>query len=486
MEKRGLPEINTKDIPDMPKKKSNMIEVFRSMASTLIERSKLASRMGLSYGNKRDIYKALGYTKDLQFDDYYARWQRQDIAKTVVEAKANACWRLKPEIREVDSDPSNPTKFEKDWNDLVRKHKIWHYMARTDRISGIGQYGVLLLGFNDGRELSEEVGKGELLYLMPYNESNAVIKKWESDATSERYGKPVTYQLNMKEYNQETSKTKPLMVHYSRILHVAEGLTGDDIFGTPRMQPVFNRLQDLELVCGGSGEMFWRGAYPGHSLEQDADATMDAQDKTDLEDEMQDYMNDLRRYVRLKGMKMNTLTSQVADPTAHAMIQLKLISAATRIPMRILIGSERGELASGQDENAWNNRVDERRKDFVDPMMLRPFIDIMIQTDNLSKPKDEYVTNWPPLSEPTEKEAADVSKIKTEAIAKYAGTPGADVLFPPEYFLTMIMNVPDEDVKTIMEDMEARMAEEEDDELVRQAEEEERLRKEKEGLEEEE
>jgi len=441
-------------IPDKKKGKiMNMMESLRSMASVLTERASLAARMGKSFGTNRDLYAALGYTKFPTFDDYYSKYIRQDIAKAIVEALPNACWRKKPIVTELNSDPGKLTKFEEEWNTLIKDFSVWHYLTRADRIAGIGQYGVMLIGYQDGKELREPVeNASELLYLRPYNENNAEISTWVEDSKDPRYGKPETYKLRIRTaLSNKSTSTSNVLVHHSRVIHIAEGLTDDDILGTPRLRPVLNRLNDLDLVAGGSAEMFWRGAFPGYGFKQDADATMDPQDMDDLEDEIQKYMHNLERFIRLKGISVENLTTQVADPSNHVSVLVDLISAATRIPKRILMGSERGELASSQDERSWDNRVDERRRDFCEPMILRPFIDDLISAGVLSSPAEEYVIVWPDISVPTEKETAEVVKIKTEAFAKYVSSPGADQLIPPEIYLKTYLGHSDEEIQEMME-----------------------------------
>jgi len=435
-------------------KKSNVIQMNESMvanrelmalASTMVSRAKLASALGKSYDGDRNIYTALGYKTSPTFDDYYARYSRQDIAKRIVNAPADSSWRKKPEVSESED---GETAFEKAWTELLDDTLVYHYLTRVDRITGIGEYGVLLMGFDDGLELYEPIEKAkQLLYIRPYSQINATVKNWDTDTGSERYGKPLLYSL--KPANAERTTVQPLEVHYSRVLHIAENCEEDDIYGTPRLKSVLNRLQDLELVSGGSAEMFWRGAFPGLGFQADADAEWDPQVLTDLRTEIEEYMHGMKRYLRLKGIDIEQLTPQVADPSKHISVLIDLISGATGIPKRILIGSERGELASSQDENNWNARVAERREDFAEPIILRPFINKLIEVGVLPEPKDGYTIFWPPITSPDEKTDADVLKIKTEAITKYSATPGADLLIPPDFYLTKFLGLSEEEVQQI-------------------------------------
>lgn len=412
-----------------------------TMANEIISRSFLADRLGKSYystsgsGAKRDLYKALGYILNPTFNDYYAKYKRGDIAKRIVDALPVATWRKKPFVNEPGSPGINNTPFEKAWNDLVKRRNVWHYLSRIDKISGIGQFGVLFLGIGDGLLPEQPARKAkELLYLRPYTQGAVTIEEWEENPKDPRFGQPKIYTIDIDSRIGSTSRNV-VRVHHSRIIHVADGLIDNDIYGSPRLEIVLNRLQDLDLLTGGSAEMFWRGAQPGYVFSAEPDAQFGSQSLADLEDEIQDYLHDLRRYMRLQGIKVDALEQQVASPKDHVDVLLTVIAAAINIPKRILLGSERGELASSQDERAWLERIDERRVDQAEPMILRPFIDRMIEFGILPQPVEPYEVEWPPLVAMGQKEEVDIARVASEAIAKYAGTPGADMIVPVKVFL---------------------------------------------------
>jgi hypothetical protein len=320
------------------------------LSSIMQSREWIAGQLGKSFSGQRDLYVALGYKRELTFEDYWARYSRQDIAKRIVEALPNATWRRPPAVVETKND-QDETDFEKAWKTLVKDHAIWHHINRVDILSGIGQYGVLLMGFEG--DLHQPVSRArELLYLRPFHQGNAKPKAWVKNRFSRRFGLPESYELQLR--NVEVEGVSSKTVHHSRVLHVAEGLLQDDIYGTPRLQAVFNRLQDLELVSGGSAEMFWRGAFPGLGIKTEKDSGFEWTDdeKDSLEEELEAYIHGLQRYLRLEGLDIKELAQQVADPSKHVGVLLDLVAGATGIPKRILIGSERGELASSQDETA--------------------------------------------------------------------------------------------------------------------------------------
>ena len=434
--------------PKVNQQQPSELLALRTLASTLVSRATLAAQLGKSYGGDRDVYTALGYPKVPQFEDYWARYDRQDIATRVVEAYPAACWRKKPVITESEKDQ---TKFEEDIINIFKENKVWHYLKRIDMLSGIGRYGVLMFGFDDVTDrlgLREPVeNANELLYLRPVMENNVQISTWNKEPTSPRYGMPEVYKLTTQQAGETTNEV--FEVHHSRVLHIAENIVEGEVYGTPRLKNILNRLQDLELVSGGSAEMFWRGAFPGYNWKADAEADLDSQTITDMQDQIEEYVHGLKRYVRTQGITAESLAQQVADPSKHAELLIKLISAATGIPTRILTGSERGELASSQDESNWNDRVDERRQDYCEPFILRAFIDKLIAVGIITEPEKGYTVIWADLDIPSDKEAAETAKVKTEALATYNNSPGLQMLMPPTVFYKLVMKIAEEEILQI-------------------------------------
>ena len=436
---------------------------FNNQSAELTRRN-LAHRLGLSFkDDNRDTYKALGYPGQLTFQHYWAYYTREHIAKRVVDAPADACWQKPPEITEEVQD-GDETEFEKAFNELLDNKQIWHYMARVDRLSGIGEYGTLLLGFDGDGELEDEVTSAtKLLYIRPYKQDNVTIKSFVGDVKDERYGLPSTYSLKVTNAQGGVSET---LVHWSRVIHIAEDLLEDDILGTPRMMNVYNLLAGLHLVAGGSGEMWWRGAFPGMAFILDKDAEFDPnQDSTSLNNEINDYIHDFNRTLKLQGMDVKNLAPQVADPSKHMEMYLTLIAGARGIPKRVLTGAEKGEQMGGdRDETIWNKKTEERQTNYCIPMIVRPFIDRLIELGVLPQPKENYKVVFPDITAPTEEETTKISKTKSETLAVYGNSLGAQEVIPPDVFLKEIMDFSDEAIQKINNSLEEILASDIEDE----------------------
>jgi hypothetical protein len=425
---------------------------FMALASALSMRASVGARLGKSYPSassatfNRDIYEALGYNKTPSFNDYMAKYQRQDVARAIIDAPVRACWRKPPAV--VETQEADETLFEAAWDELCDRLGMWRLFARADRLAGIGTYAVLFLGFDDSGNLETEVtGAKSLLYAAPYSQANAKIESYEDDTASPRYGKAASYKLNVKGAGGTSTTGK--VVHWSRIVHVAEDMLEDEVEGQPKLQPVLNRLQDLDLVVGGSAEMFWRGAFPGYLFKADDGATFDGQTLAALEDELEEFMHDLKRYIRGQNIDVKALAQQIADPSSQASVFLDLISAATRIPKRILLGSERGELASSMDEKNWLDVVQARQREHCEPTIVRATVDRLIAAGVLQEPKRGYSVVWPDLHVPGDKDRAEVGAVVAKALRDYVDANGAEMVVPPESFVRKLPFT-DEEIEQIV------------------------------------
>jgi len=417
------------------------------LASELVTRTELARKLGYSYKGKRDIYEILGYERDPNFESFYALYQRAGISRRIINAPVDASWRGLPEIVEKEKKDTN---FEKAWNEIVLSKKIYSKIRRSDKLSRIGQYSILLMGFDDGADLSRPVKKaGELLYLQPYSEDSAEIDIIEDKTNNERYGLPNTYKVKLSNLSDVT-EVAPKIVHHSRIIHISEDLLVNNIRGEPALKCIFNNLHNIELISGGSAEMFWRGALPGLAFKAEEGAQFGSDDELDeLEDEIQEYLLGLKRYLRIQGVDVEQLSPQVADPSSHITVQMDIIAGTIGMPKRILIGSERGELASSQDQVAWNRQMDERRQDFCEPVILRPLIDRLIEFGVLPEPRNDYTIKWKSLTQETEHAKSLMGKLRTDALVAYSNALTASTIIPPEMFLSKVMGFGEDEIELI-------------------------------------
>ena len=420
----------------------------------------------------RDIDAECGYPESIQPVDYVRMYERHDIAARVVDIEANECWKEYPSIYETEEE--RETAFEKAVDKLVSKTNLYSYLLRVDRISGIGRYGVLFIGFDDGKEFSEPApgyddsgpldspGNAKVLYYRVMDETAATIDEFENDKTNPRFGQPKFYTLQFAEHVGTgaaptlTPTSESVKVHWSRIVHVADNLTTSEVFGMPRMQNVFNRLYDLRKINGGSAEMFWKGGFPGYSFEVDPKAgEFSADDKTALKQETKAYSEGMQRYLTTVGVSVKSLSPQVADPTPNVLNALRIIAITKGIPFPILVGNETGQIAGTSQAMLWGERVAFRRNMYVTPHIIRVTLDRLIQAGAIPAPEpidgeeSNYTVKWVPLATLTEVERAQVGKDLTEALARYS-TAGGEALVPLGEFLGKFLGFSFQQVEAIM------------------------------------
>ncbi len=419
-------------------------------------RDRLSAFLGYSHHRQRDLYESFGYNRIVLTEDLWAMYLRNDIANRIVSAYPKATWRDKPIIRDEAGDSSSKvgangkpsprySPFVEAVEDFFEHHSVTQALERADRMSGIGRYGILVMGFADGQPPDKPLVAGPrvpLTYLSPYNELNLQVAEWDRNQHSPRFGLPVVYTADtLAMVDGPVAPTKSIRIHHSRVIHLSEFLDQDDTFGIPRLLPIFNRLKDLEKVLGGAAETFWLTANRGINFKVDPEMQVDADVIADMKTQADEFAHNLRRYIVGQGVEAQVMGSESPDPEMIVSALMDMVAGATGIPKRILLGSEMGSLASTQDENNWSQRVAERRENYGTPKVLRPFINKMIATGNLPKPQGKWWVEWPDTGALGPAAEADIAQKRTLALTSYANTPGAEILVPPEEFRSKILGL---------------------------------------------
>ena len=454
---------------------------------------------------RKDLNKECGYPDKITAQQYREMYDREGISTRVVDVLPQESWSSNPVIKEVEAEgekekpeakteedtkpkaekdegakgpvtnEDETTDFEQAFEDINDEHNLLHYMARVDELSGIGAYGLMLIGLNDAKELKEPVdgitddptSKAskqdlEITFIRVFDQSQVRISKFNADPKSRRFGYPEYYNIKFHSLEEEavaeSADSSEHKVHWSRVIHIADNRKSSEIYGVPRMQPVFNRLSDLRKTLGGSAEMFWKGAFPGYSFEVNEDDTDVTIDKAEMKKQFEQYSAGLQRYLALSGVTAKSLAPQVADPAKHFETQIKAIAITLAVPLRIFQGSESAHLASSQDEKTWNKRIARRRENYISPLLIRPIIERLIQF-NLLPDVDEFEIEWEDLNTPSDMDKADVAAKITEALAKYVQG-GVNEIIPTKEYLTTVLDFTEEEAEEFAEAAEKIMAEE--------------------------
>lgn len=450
-------------------------ESVQSLGSILRGRQGLGT--GMNPDPRRDIDKECGYLANPTTRDFKELYQRFGLAARIVNLLPDECHAVTADIYETERPRDTP--FEKMWKALVSHPDLCphYYLRKIDALSGIGRFGGLMIGTNDGRPL-DAIAEGfkedgtfadtlpkerRLLYLRALDESFIRVQDSDinNDPFSPRFRMPNYYEVATDLDPGTTSSTSPWRrVHWSRILHVAECRdTSSELYADSRLRKVNEPLWDIRKILGGSAEMFWKGGFPGIAATVDPRFIEAGGIDVDVEtitDEMQRFMEGLQRYILGVGFQVNSLSPQVADPTAHLVMQFTVIAMIIGIPLRVLMGSEEAKLASGQDAKAWNKRIGKRQNDYLTPKVYRPFVNRLIGMGIMPPPKQRdqfglpvFKVFWPDISLPDDNEKSTIADRRSAAILKYV-TSQSWQLMQPSDFLRFVLGYNPEEIDHII------------------------------------
>lgn len=411
--------------------------------SVMLARNVLAQLAGMQYAGARDVDTVCGYIKNPSIENYQSMYDRRGIASVVVDAPAKTTWRKPPIISDGSEGKSD---FMKALTALSTRLHLYEYLERVDRLAGIGRYGVLLIGTKEGeldQPMDTVIDAGQIIFLSSFGESSARVKTSVSDIHDPRYEQPETYSMDLG--GDIVTGKKAETVHHSRVIHVAEGLLENEVFGEPRMKKVYNRLQDLDKIIGSSAEGYWQAAAKAYAVSLKEGFTPADGALENAKVEFQSLIHGLQRIAAVEGFDIQELKGAIVDPTAAFDVVISIISGKTGIPKRILLGSERGELASSQDQENWLGRVAERQKQFAEPKILRPVIDAFITYHALPAPSGgSYTVEWPALFYLSDIELAKVHSLNANAIRNIVGKDGDPLTYVTMGELREMLGLPAE------------------------------------------
>ncbi len=426
---------------------------------------------------RRDYNKECGYPASPTAQQFQDLFERDPIANRIVTLLPEECFKMSPAIYETEdlgtADVKVKTAFEKSWARHVRQvasqQKSWHAddaasvivekWRQLDIQSGIGTFGIIFIGFKDGqKDLSQPVvpkAGMEVSYIRVFPESLVQILEKEADLSSPRYGQPTKYEITVDDPNNSTESilqvgSQTILVHWTRVIHCpSDEANTSEVYGKERMRVHLNRLIDLTKLYGGSGEMYWRGAFMGISIEGNQGITslpVDAIRKAVL-----DYQNGLTRYMAMAGASVKNLSPQVVDPNKQIDAHLTAICIKMGCPKRVFMGSERGELGSSQDQAQWDDIVRGRQNSRCSPRIIIPYVDRLIWAGVLEQPGEEgWRCFWPDLDSMTARDVAEIGATKTDALNAYISS-GADTAVPLKNWLIQFMGFEQEEAQQMVD-----------------------------------
>src|SRR6266571_7351340 len=179
-----------------PTKKPSLVVL--QQAATFLGRLRMLARAGIQYQGQRDLFATAGYIRIPKYNDFLAYYTRNEIGGRILDAKPKTTWRTPPDV--VETGQTGDTAFTQAFAALADRLKLWSEFEIVDRRSGIGRYGVLLIGTKGtgvpqmAQPLQRLSGPDDVLYVRAYDEQHAAIKTLVQDPGNPRYGLPASYE----------------------------------------------------------------------------------------------------------------------------------------------------------------------------------------------------------------------------------------------------------------------------------------------------
>ena len=398
---------------EMRKSDSYLGHVLNTARNVL---SRMAGGIGVSPNGKRDYNRIFGYGGELGYADYLAMTKRGGIAKVIINKPPNMCWRSIPKIMLGDKE------ILQEEMKTLKRMKFFKSLERADILNRIGGFSVMLIGVPDSLDLHLPVGsasKGNFkgLYFKPYSCAGITVAEVDSDPASTRYGLPLIYTLQTVDIDGSSriaTISRSINVHYSRVVHIAEGLLDSDVEGTPALEAPWNALQDKEKVRGSSSESYYRNSRQKLALEVSDGATLskDPDVVRKLKDNVENFQDGYEDVLRLDKMKANMLQPSVVSPRDMFDICVEECAGTSGLPVRILTTKSGGTVTGSEDKATLNAMIADRQEMFCADILLDG-LSILDESGVLSLPEGATV-EWEPQSALSETE-------KSESTSKKAG-----------------------------------------------------------------
>lgn len=394
---------------------------LKNQVSTL--RYQVSQLLGVSHDNERDIYTIYGYDNRISFDSMWQYSRRHGVANRMTHGIAKSCWRDGFEIFESSEDDA--IEILKDEIGALKKIGLIKRLEQADILNRIGKYSVLFVGVPDGLSPDQPVGKvsGDKIshiYFKAFAYDGVEIEKQVTDPKDSRYGLPEMYTVSKRSRGntEKDISLNSMRVHWSRIVHLNENALDSDIEGMGALEPIFNRILDLDKATGGSSEAYFRNAKGkiGYEIDKDFATSIatDTAQKAAFDEGAKKYTNQFQDHTIAAGAKLKVLNTPHASPRDTVMAALWEISSYTKIPIRLLIGEGSGQLAGSEDQLAYNAIVAGRQN--VDCCgWIVDVLTILSNAGMMELPED-FDVRFPVQQAVTEAQAAEIAKITGDTI----------------------------------------------------------------------
>lgn len=420
-----------------PRTKNNKTQL-KSCSSLSTRRMWGNPNLGVSRGGNRDLYNSCGWFKNITYDMFCDMYERNILGGTVVDLQPTYTWDTDPIITPATRKPKIKNTLEQ-INENVGG--IWTNLMNGDILSRIGNYAVVVLGFNDGKGLEEPVTSAtDVLYMKPYSQQFVDIKEWETNPTSPRFGLPKLYQIT---FNVGNTTTNSMLVHWTRVIHCIDNTKNSCWWSESVLKKPFNTLQDIEKVSGASAEMYFKSASTGLFVGVQEGYSLTEEQKTAIMNDLMKWEDDLSRAIVIEGGNVTPLYTKVTNPQRQHETLLKNLCGITQTPIGFYNGGKVGET----EFKMFASTIETRRVKQTNSIYIKPFLNRLMVVGVL--PKTKYDIEWSPVEYLTAMEKAEIAERNMNTISTYVSS-GVNSILPPEILYTNILRMSPNRVEEIL------------------------------------
>jgi uncharacterized protein len=388
----------------MEKEKDIVLKNMLSELNDIVPRY-MASIVGTQFKNNRDMYQVFGWERVITSTHLYAMYKTNGLARAVNDTPVDTTWRYFPTI-------TGNTAFNKELTALNKRLKLLNALKKADRLAGIGTYSIIVLNIA-GQDISTPLKRFKL----------SQLKKLDVYADHEVGLENSIDKDGVRRYGIKNYRIGEANIHPSRVIHIAEN-SEDGICGQSRLYPVYNQLMDMWKITGSTAELYYITASLLLTAKAIDGFKVRRADATELQDSLLEVVNKMKGFLITSGFEIENIAPPITSPKDSFDVHEKFISSTSRIPRRILFGSEMGQLASSQDQTNYYEHIESRQRNYINTEVIGKLIDrIMIFSD---LPTSDFEVSWHKLSALSDKEVAESIKEYSYSL-KYMSESGVQI-----------------------------------------------------------
>jgi Protein of unknown function (DUF1073) len=431
----------------------------------LANQARLTRSQYQSQSELQQTLSKIKFESQLTWEQIDWMYRNHPLARRICSEFADHSWINAPLVLEKENVTGMPTTaFEKACDEIAKKVDLYAKFKQLDILACKGQYAVLYIDYADERgaqkinynTLSSNNGASADYY------QKLGVVNWESlkNKGAEAINSVVSFDQGVawpKIVNTDTKSpippeieyyilqtgginshsltintgnlsTKQFETHRSRCLHAIKHADTNNYYGISMLEPVYNYLKVIMSLVGSSAVIFELNARGGLALSLKNDTrSLDQASLDKFKDAASEYVEGYRRFLLCEGLDAKVLNHTSHSPVEPFDVAMKLIAAHTKIPIRILLGNEAGNLASEEDSANLQLTTQSYQTGFCSPM-VRSFFQPLIDNQVIPAPSSgEFKVEWPSNTKLDKQAQSEVFNAIAQGVSALGRAPAGEV-----------------------------------------------------------